>query len=410
MKTKQALYLGAAVAVLALAATAPTELRAQQSRGGRGRRRRHRRRRHRPRRTGSGRVGDRGDAMICHQVRQDGGDRRPGTLRHSRSPEGELHRVGARLRARRFAEGDERARQAREPDRDPGADAGRGRGILSRHVLVLDAQDSGRERIPRHRPQGQRHSALHEDPGRLDRHREELLPELPCDRLEGHPHAVAQARDLQELPRGLGAAHPVRPGDVQHGDLDRASRARQGHRALCRLDRPHRRRRAADVEARAAEGHRAQRRDHHVGLGHQGDVPPRRDREREVRSARQRQRPDLRLAGGKLRPRAGDRSGQEHVLDHQAPLSRPADAVDQDQHRGTLGVLGRRPDLGQPHQHPQSDDRRATAGCGSPRRSGPTRIRRSARRDRTSRRRRSRRSRTRSASSRCTIRRRRSGR
>jgi hypothetical protein len=31
MKIKQALYLGAAVAALALAATAPTELRAQQS-------------------------------------------------------------------------------------------------------------------------------------------------------------------------------------------------------------------------------------------------------------------------------------------------------------------------------------------------------------------------------------------
>ena len=41
-------------------------------------------------------------------VRQDGRHRRPGPLRRTRSAESELQRVGARLRAGRFAESDKR--------------------------------------------------------------------------------------------------------------------------------------------------------------------------------------------------------------------------------------------------------------------------------------------------------------
>ena len=48
---------------------------------------------------------------------------------------------------------------------------------------------------------------------------------------QGHPHALAEARDVQELPRGLGAAHAVRPGDDQHGAHARLHRARQGAQA-----------------------------------------------------------------------------------------------------------------------------------------------------------------------------------
>ena len=43
--------------------------------------------------------------------------------------------------------------------------ASRGGGILSGNLLVLDAQDSGQERVPRHWRKRQRHSRGHEKPG-----------------------------------------------------------------------------------------------------------------------------------------------------------------------------------------------------------------------------------------------------
>ena len=63
-------------------------------------------------RAGGRRLGDRRDHRSSDQVRQDRRHRRPGPLRHARSAEGELQRLGARLRARRLAEGRD-ARPAR---------------------------------------------------------------------------------------------------------------------------------------------------------------------------------------------------------------------------------------------------------------------------------------------------------
>ena len=82
-------------------------------------------------------------------LHQDRRHRRPGPLRHPRPAEGQLQRVGARLRPRRFAEGEERARQAAQPDRGARAQRGGRREILPGDLLVLDDED----------PRGQESSA-----------------------------------------------------------------------------------------------------------------------------------------------------------------------------------------------------------------------------------------------------------
>ena len=94
-----------------------------------------------------------------------------------------------------------------------GAERCRGGGILSRHVLVLDAEDPGGERVSRHRTARQRHPALHEDARRLDRYGQEFLPVVPCVRLQGRPHHFAGARPVQEFRArpGSAASSPARP-------------------------------------------------------------------------------------------------------------------------------------------------------------------------------------------------------
>ena len=49
-----------------------------------------------------------------------------------------------------------------------GAESARGRAVLPGRLLVLADAGAGEERVPRHRPDGQRHLAEHEEPGRVD--------------------------------------------------------------------------------------------------------------------------------------------------------------------------------------------------------------------------------------------------
>ncbi len=119
---------------------------------------------------------------------------------------------------------------------------------------------------------------------------------------------------------------------------------------------PHRARRTARAGASAAAGRRAQRRDHAMGLGRSEGLSARRDLHRQAQPDRQRQRPDLRIAGGKPRLSAGARSRAQHHQpgEDSVPRSqhaRPAEAV------AALADLGRRGDLGQPHHGSQSDVR-----------------------------------------------------
>ena len=57
---------------------------------------------------------------------------------------------------------------------------------------------------------------VHEDPARLDRHPQELLPVLPCARVERRPHALQRTRGIQQFDRGLDEAPPVRTSHDQH--------------------------------------------------------------------------------------------------------------------------------------------------------------------------------------------------
>ena len=141
------------------------------------------------------------------------------------SAEGQLQRLGARLRPGRFAQDRDRARQDPQPHRGAGAERGRGGGILSGDLLVCDAQDSGQERVPGHRAERQRHAGQDEEPGAVARRgQDQWLLRLPSARQQGDAHDPEGARHIRELGRGLGAAHPVRAGAGQHGARHRPAR------------------------------------------------------------------------------------------------------------------------------------------------------------------------------------------
>ena len=108
-------------------------------------------------RAGSRRLGHRRDDRTADQVRQDGRHRRSGPLRHPRPADRELRGLGARLRARRFAEGARQARPAAQPHRGAGAERARGGALLSGDLLVRDDEDSAGEGFRRH----DRHPARH---------------------------------------------------------------------------------------------------------------------------------------------------------------------------------------------------------------------------------------------------------
>ena len=103
-----------------------------------------------------------------------------------------------------------RSWKASQPDRGAGANCGCGGGILSGRLLVFDAPDSGQERVSRHRPARQRHSGRDEDAALLDRHNQELVPILPCARLQGRPHDSEGMGTIRELDSSVDKAPPGR--------------------------------------------------------------------------------------------------------------------------------------------------------------------------------------------------------
>ena len=362
MKLKQALYLGAAAAALALVAIAPTQLRAQQSAavaidsddiGG----------------VVTGPSGPEAGVWViaetndlADQVRQDRGHRRPGPLRGPRPSEGQLHRVGARLWAGGFAQGGGHAGQAREFDRDAGAEPAAAAeyypGMYWYSMLKIPAASEfpgtgakGNGIPPFVKTQGawidtvknscQSCHALGSKGIRT------LSPKLGTfkNSREAWERRLQSGQAMSNMAISIARIGPDKAVELYADWTDRI----------------------AAGELPSSKPERPQGIERNVVItmwdwGTKGMYLHDAHRERQVRPDRQRQRPDLRIAGGKLRPGAGDRSRQEHVHDHQASLSRPADAFDQDQHGRTFGVLGRRGGLGQPHQHPQSDDRRRRPG------------------------------------------------
>ena len=173
------------------------------------RRNRYRRRGARSGRTGGRRLGDRRNDRPADQVRQDRRHRRRGPLPHPRSAEGQIQGLGARLWARRLAEGATASPARRQPDRGAGAECGGGGAILSGDLLVFDAQDArpranspvGRRnacRQPAGQPSG---STSVKTTGCMSCHALGSPGRARCRRMLG---------DVQELGRSVAAAHHVR--------------------------------------------------------------------------------------------------------------------------------------------------------------------------------------------------------
>ena len=89
-------------------------------------------------------------------------------------------------------------RQDSEPDRCGGAERARGGGILSAQLLVFAGKGAGQERVPRHRPQGQRHFGTNEEPGRLAQ--PDALRRVPS-RSAPRPRGRSPRASVRSIPR-----------------------------------------------------------------------------------------------------------------------------------------------------------------------------------------------------------------
>ena len=261
------------------------------------RRRRHRRRGHRQERAGSRRLGDRRDDRARHPLREDGGDGRSGPLPDPRPAAGELQRVGARLRTRRLAQGQERARPHREPDRGAGAKRESRGGVLPRHLLVLDARHSGQEPVSRHGAQRERDAGRLPDAGTMvERRPVERLRQLPPARRQGHARDPRGTGRLRQLARCLAQAARVRTGRDQHDHLHFTNEhgGRRAHQAAGGVDRSDQGGRDPGVGTVAAARGRAQSRRDRVRLVVAQVLPPRPRPDRPAQAHGERLWPDLR--------------------------------------------------------------------------------------------------------------------
>ena len=302
-------------------------------------------------------MGHRPDGGSADAVREDRRHRRPRTLSGARSPEGQLQRLGPRVWARGFAEDPDHSGQEPRSESGAGQLAGRGGAVLPGGELAVPDGDSGQERVPGHRRGRQRHLAEREDAGRLDPQREVgRLHRVPRARHERHERDTDGPRSVSDERRRVGPAREIGTGG--RPDERRAQRPWPQPCAedVRRLDRSGSRGRAS-AGAAAAAGHRAQRRDHAVGLGRSEGVPARRGLDRSEKSARQRERAGLRRARAERRLHAGAESGDEHREPDTADGPRSEHPADEPVDAGALALLGRRADLDQQEQRAQSDAR-----------------------------------------------------
>ena len=130
-----------------------------------------------------------------------------------------------------------------------------------------------------------------------------------------------------DLGRGGLAPRQVRPGRRAHDQPARRLARRRAVQVFRRLDRSHRQGRAAARQAAAAARRRAQRRHHHLGLGQREEIPARPDLGRPALSDGQRRRQALRLAGIRHRRVADPRSQDPHGHQFQRPGARPEHAA-----------------------------------------------------------------------------------
>ncbi len=106
---------------------------------------------HRPERAGSGRLGHRGNNRPADEIREDRRHERSRTVSDPRSPEGQLQRLGSRLRVDRLAQNADGGRQGDEPHGCGRSKPSRSGAVLPGWLLALPDENSGQERVPRYR-------------------------------------------------------------------------------------------------------------------------------------------------------------------------------------------------------------------------------------------------------------------
>ena len=273
-------------------------------------------------------------------------------------PQGELQRLGPRIRAGGFAEDPDHSRQEPESQGGAGELSGGGGAVLSGRALAVVDGDAGEERVPRHRRQRQRHLAEHEEPGRLDPQREiGRLHRVPCARHQGHAGDPGGARSVSQHRRRVGSPREVGTGgraDERRAQSVRPRARAEDVRGLDRSD-PCRRR-----SARAVSGRRASSA---TSSSRSGTGPIRRP----TCTTSCRPTGGIRASMPTGRSTASLELSADYtpVLDpvdqHREPRAadgpRPEHAADQRGDAGAVAVLGRRGDLDQQEQRAQPDAR-----------------------------------------------------
>ena len=245
-------------------------------------------------------------------------------------------------------------------DADGGARAQPARcgGVLPGGLLVFAAERAAEERFPGHWSNlatGSRPASRVRRSGCAASSRAAARRVISSAR-RAHVTCPTALRRARVVDGGVAAAAPVRSG--REPDDFRLHPAGNDTRAvaLCRLDRSHRRRRSA-ARAAASGRHRAQRRDHRVGLGGSEGLPARRGLHRPAQSDAQRQRAPLRRARVERRLSAGARSGRAPDQPGEADGARSGDAADVAADGPAIAVLGSGADLDEQEQRPQPDVR-----------------------------------------------------
>ena len=203
-----------------------------------------------PERPRSRRLGDRRDARPARPLHQERRHRRSRPLRRPRSAAraatacGRAATAWSTARRRRREPG-----QQRQHHREDRAERGRGRAVLPGHLLVLDAEDSGRRSSSAARaasPRNMTQTAL------AQRDEEHRLHRLPSARPAVHAHDSGGARHVRIRRRGVEAPRAVGPGrrSMMFGQLTGLGDA--SFAQLRRLDRSHREGRAAVRQAASA--------------------------------------------------------------------------------------------------------------------------------------------------------------
>ena len=320
-------------------------------------RERSRRRRHERQRPGSRRLGHCRDRGPADQVREDRRDRRARPLRPPRSAEGDLQRLGSRLRARRLGEIANRARD-RSSISMPWSRRTRPRRrniipaiywyamlkIPPAREFTEAASQSG---MPAHlKSQAQWLDVVktngcygcHALGNRATRTIPKEFGTFPSS-VEAWERRIQSGQAMTQMTTNIGRLHTKRALTLYADWTDRIA---AGELPKAKPSRPQGAERNVVVT--------------HVGLGRPEGLPPRRDLDRPAQShastptgrstARRRKAPifcrcSIPCPHGVAAQDAGARS-------EDAVVERPSD--------GALALLGRRADLGQPDDHPQSDD------------------------------------------------------